>query len=290
MGTVSVIIPAYNAAAFVGDAVRSALAQRNMDREVIVIDDGSTDDTPRVLAEFGSAIRYQRQANAGHIAARNHGARLARGEWLAFLDADDVWLPEKLERQLAVAGAETSLVYTDRVFFGDTSRVTVRQSDVYELHEGDVFESLLLRNFITVSSVMIRRSWFDRLHGFDPEPYGSEDWDLWLRFAAEGGLVRVCREALTRYRFSTSSMTSRHEQMTEGRIKVIERTLRLPRSRTLSRAVVRRALSNVWLDSAWYAAVAQPRKAMAWYLRALYYAPLDPQPYKGLVKTCLGLS
>jgi glycosyltransferase involved in cell wall biosynthesis len=288
MCTFSVIIPAYNAVAFVGDAVRSALAQQGVDLEVLVIDDGSTDDTPRVLAQFGNAIRTIRQANAGHIQARAAGARAARGEWLAFLDADDVWLPEKLAKQLALADEETGLVYTDRVLFGDTSRVTVRLSDLYELSEGDVFEQLLLNNFITVSSVIMRKNWFERLHGFDPAPFGSEDWDLWLRYAAAGGKVRACREPLTRYRLSAGSMTSRYELMTRGRLKVIERALQLPRGRSLPRPFVRRVLFNVWLDSAWQAAVLRPRKAMAWYLRALFYAPLDPRPYKGLIKCCLG--
>jgi glycosyltransferase involved in cell wall biosynthesis len=290
MCTVSVIIPAFNAAAFVGDAVRSALAQRNVDLEVLVVDDGSTDHTPLILEEFGKAVRTVRQANAGHVRARNKGASLARGEWLAFLDADDVWLPEKLEKQLALADAQTGLVYTDRMFFGDTSRVKTRLSDVFELHEGDIFEELLLHNFITVSSVLMRRSWFERLKGFDPDPFGSEDWDLWLRYSAEGAPVRVCREPLTRYRWSATSMTGRHKEMTRGRLLAIQRALQLPRGRQLSRPVVRRVLFNIWMDSAWYAAPALPGRAIAWYLKALSYSPLDPRPYKGLAKCCLRMN
>src|SRR5438874_1191114 len=113
MPDVSVIIPAYNCAAYIGPAIASALSQRDVAVEVIVVDDGSTDETWHVLERFGDAIRTLRQANAGPAAARNRGARSAAGAWLAFLDADDEWLPEKLARQLALVDERTGLVYTD---------------------------------------------------------------------------------------------------------------------------------------------------------------------------------
>jgi glycosyltransferase involved in cell wall biosynthesis len=102
MPTVSVIIPTYNRGALLVEAVESALAQRRPPDEILVVDDGSRDDTAARMAAYGERVRYVRQANAGPSAARNHGFRLARGEYLALLDSDDLWTPDRLERQLEV--------------------------------------------------------------------------------------------------------------------------------------------------------------------------------------------
>src|SRR5262245_35232624 len=135
---VSVVIPAYNSAATVAQAVDAALAQTGVIAEVLVIDDGSTDDTGRVLGRSAGRVRTPRPPTPGPAAARNHRAWLAEGEWLAFLDADDDWAPGKLAAQLARADAESGLVYTDCLYFGDTGRVPARQSEGSRLPEGDV--------------------------------------------------------------------------------------------------------------------------------------------------------
>src|SRR5262244_1040578 len=103
MVTVSILIPVYNGAQYIRNAVQSVLHQRDVDVEVIVIDDGSTDETPAILKVFGNTIRVLKQQNAGHVWARNNGAKIARCQWLGFLDADDAWLPDKLAKQLACA-------------------------------------------------------------------------------------------------------------------------------------------------------------------------------------------
>jgi len=108
---VSVVIPAYNAAWCVGQAIDSALAQSFVDREIIVVDDGSTDDTPRVLAGYGSRIRIVSKPNGGLSSARNAGVAAAQGEFVAFLDADDRWLPAKLARQVALMREEPRLAF-----------------------------------------------------------------------------------------------------------------------------------------------------------------------------------
>src|SRR5687768_13428667 len=156
MPRVSVVIPVYNAAAFVREAVDSALAQTHSDTEVIVVDDGSTDETPAILAAYGDRIRVHRQRNTGVGGARNTATRLATGDWLAFLDADDVWAPRKIEAQLNAVG-DGAWVYTNRFNFGARGPVPEVQSDVTLMTDGDVFVPLLLRgNFITMSSAMMR--------------------------------------------------------------------------------------------------------------------------------------
>src|SRR5687767_8676919 len=140
MPTVSAIIPAYNCARFVRGAIESVLAQEGVETEVIVVDDCSTDDTWQILQSFGSVIRCVQLENGGPARARNRGARLATGEWLAFLDADDEWLPGKLRQQLALVDDETHLSYSDCLNFGEIDRVQPRQSDGVPLYEGDIFE------------------------------------------------------------------------------------------------------------------------------------------------------
>ena len=287
MPEISVIIPAYNAARYIREAVESALAQQGVDQEIIVIDDGSTDETPQILESFGALIKSVHQTKAGGGAARNHAARLATGQWLAFLDADDLWLPHKLQRQLALVSDEIGLIYSDCHNFGDTQRVDSRQSDGVDLHEGDVFEQLLLNNFITLSTVMMRKSWFDKLGGFRENFALAEDWDLWLRYAAEAP-VRLCPEPLTRYRWHGGGVSKNALVMACHRATALERGLALPRARHISRQLVNRARANVWECSAWFAAASHPRAACASYLRSLWYYPWNLRAAKGVVKCMLG--
>jgi glycosyltransferase involved in cell wall biosynthesis len=290
MNRVTTLIPVYNGAQYVGNAIRSVLAQSHPDVEVIVIDDGSTDDTPQVLSQFGDAIRVLRQQNSGHVRSRNNGARIATGNWLAFLDADDEWEPTKLASQLALADESVGLVYTDRRNIGETHRIWEFGSQFNTLWDGDIFEPLLFGNFVTVSSAVIRREWFERLSGFDADLLVCEDWDMWLRFAGAGGRTAVCREPLTRYRWHADSMTYNQQRMCDGRLKVVERALASARGRQLPHAVARRSLAATWQTSAWYAEPTERWNAFKWYVRACLYWPWNLAAYKGMVKCCLARS
>jgi glycosyltransferase involved in cell wall biosynthesis len=284
---VTVIIPTFNSAAYIGNAISSVLASKDVPVEVIVIDDGSNDGTWELLERLDVDIRKVRQERGGPYRARNLGAQLARGEWLAFLDADDDWSPDKLARQLALATDDIGLVYTDRLNFGDLSRVSERQSDSVTLWDDDVFEPLLLGNFITLSSVMIRKTWFERLGGFAVEQRGVQDWDLWLRYSAEGGRVALVREPLTRYRIHREQMTNDLDQRAADRESVLRRALALPRGQEVAQMVARRAFANVWEIAAWHA-IDRRWKAIAWYVRSASYWPWNLRVYKGIVKSCLG--
>lgn len=285
---VSVIIPALNAAPYIRRAIVSALESEDVSVEVIVVDDGSKDDTWQVLDDLGPRIRKVRQAPGGPYRARNLGVELARGEWLAFLDADDEWAPSKLYKQLAMADKETGLIYTDRVNIDEFSRALQLQSDSVRLWEGDVFEPLLLENFITLSSVLMHKTWFEKLGGFEIGRRGVQDWDLWLRYAAAGGLVRLCREPLTRYRIHPQQMSNDLKQRVLDRESVLRRALQLPRGRRVSTRTVRKAFASVWAIGAWQAAPVERARAIRWYLRAASYWPWNRQIYKAIVKCCLG--
>ncbi len=184
MTTVSVIIPAYNAERFLRETVDSALNQTYRDTEVLVIDDGSTDETPGILDAYGDRIRVLRQANQGRAAACNAGVETARGEWIAFLDADDLWLPEKLERQMGEC-SQFAISHTNSFFFGEQFPEDVLKTSVTPQYGGWVLELLLLDNFVTCSSVMIRREVYRDHGGFDPTFRSFEDWPLWLKVCAE---------------------------------------------------------------------------------------------------------
>jgi len=274
---VSVIIPAFNCAAYVADAVESALNQTRPPAEVIVVDDGSTDGTDVVLRGFGSRIRVVSQQNRGLPAARNAGVAVATGEWLAFLDADDLWLPEKLARQgAATADPRVALVYTDRFNIGDRGAHPEVQGQALDLYEGDVFLPLLTSgNSVTASSAMVRASVFQSLGGFMEHLRSAEDWDLWIRIA-EHHRVAVCREPLVCYRYHGSMMSGNPRRMCEARRQVMERALALPRGQALPPAVKRQvrafiARSNA-VDASCRGAIGL---ALSEYLTAATTTPAD---------------
>lgn len=283
---ISVVIPAYNAAPFIAMTVRSALQQTYQDLEVIVVDDGSSDGTAACLEEFGDRIRVIRQANAGVARARNAGVALATGSWIAFLDADDLWLPNKLELQMASTTAPLS--YTNRFNIGARGGLPVVQSDSTPMREGDVFMPLLLEgNFITNSSVVIRRDVFEASGGFESSVSPAEDWDLWLR-VAERHPVSFCPEPLVRYRFHPDGASRNHEKMGRMRTLVISRALALDRGRELSWRVRRQVWAQTWVTNGWAAGQAGARgQALRDYARAAATWPLDVQAYREAIKVVI---
>jgi glycosyltransferase involved in cell wall biosynthesis len=175
------------------EAIASVRMQRDCPAlEIIVVDDGSTDRTDAAVAELADSVRYVRQEQRGVSAARNHGAALARGEWLAFLDSDDLWKPRKLAAQLAFHAAhpELSVSQTDEIWFRHGRRVNPR--GYHAKPSGDIFLPSLQRCLVSPSAVMMRRETFVRLGGFDEGLEVCEDYDLWLRVASRMhvGLLR----------------------------------------------------------------------------------------------------
>jgi glycosyltransferase involved in cell wall biosynthesis len=187
--TFSVVIPTYNRADLIGRAIRSVLAQTYTNFEIIIVDDGSTDNTQEVVQKFGdSRIKYvPHDINRGLNNSRNTGIKNSTGEYVAFLDSDDEWLPKKLEKQLeafAKGGAEVGACYT---WLNSINEDTKKELIVSPLFEGYIFEDLLYSQFANPSSMVVRRSCFDVVGVFDTDESfrACEDWDLWLRLSRE---------------------------------------------------------------------------------------------------------
>ena len=223
---VSVLIPAYNAQATLLQTLQSVERQSFGDLEVIVVDDGSRDDTARIAADFAARdarFRLVRQANAGAAAARNAALALARGAWIAPLDADDLWHPDKLARQvqcLKSAQPGTVLVYSWSVDIDERSLVISRRLDL-DRFEGDAYAALVLTNFIGNASVpLVRRDALVAVGGWDSSlraraAQGCEDWQLYLRLAEVGDFV-LAPGFLIGYRQTSGSMSRQVPEMTRS--------------------------------------------------------------------------
>ncbi|HVZ07704.1 glycosyltransferase [Rhodopila sp.] len=188
--TVSVLIPAYNAATHLGRAIDSVLAQTHPPVEVLVIDDGSRDRTAEIAAAYPAPVRLIRKENGGPASARNRGAAEARGEWLALLDADDWWFPEKLARQLR---------YAEDPAVGMIHCMPDHKDEV--MPAVLTFDDLWERNWVSNSSVMLRKQAFEELGGFNEakELISVEDYNLWMRMAASRWRLVTCPEPLFHY-------------------------------------------------------------------------------------------
>lgn len=197
---ISVILPTYNRAGFLERAMGSVLAQRCPCGELIVVDDGSTDETPALVARLAARspipVRSLHQENRGAAAARNTGIGAARGEFLAFLDSDDWWLPKKLELQAAALQANPGklIAHTREIWFRHGQRVN--QKKKHDPPDGDIFLPSLAMCVVGMSTVMARRQLFERYGLFDETLPCCEDYELWLRVGAHEPFLLV-PEALT---------------------------------------------------------------------------------------------
>jgi glycosyltransferase involved in cell wall biosynthesis len=206
---ISVIIPAYNAEPYIRTAIESCLSQTYPPHEIVVVDDGSTDATAAVAESFPPPVRVIRLAeNMGLPTARNRGVQASTGDWLAFLDADDWFLPQKLElqRRCALENEKIVLIYNAfRIVTLDGSETAGRFFSPKEL-----LPMLRYRNRLNASSVMLRRDAFESVGGFDPGLRAAEDWDMWLRIAARYSVESFAAtpEAISAYRRVPGSLGS----------------------------------------------------------------------------------
>lgn len=181
MSETSIIIPTFNRLSFLKEAVESVLNQTYRDFELIIVDDGSTDGTKEFAAGFGNSIRYIYQENRGPSAARNLGIREAKGEFITFLDSDDLWLRQKLKTQIEFMKSHPDAVvcYTDEIWIRRGIRVNPRRR--HQKYSGWIFEHCLPLCIVSPSSVLMKKEFFKEVGSFDETLPACEDYDLWLR-------------------------------------------------------------------------------------------------------------
>ena len=250
MTRVSVIIPSYNDRPFLSMALDSIKKQTFEDYEIIVVDDGSTDGTAEWLAQSNNPkLRILRQPNQGPSSARNLGITHAKGEYIAFLDADDLWHPTKLEKQVHCLDSfpQAGLVNAGVIKI-DSQGNQNKGSHLPEQSNSD-WPNIAVENSIPCGSVpLVRKNCFKQLGGFDSQLKSAEDWEMWIRIA-EKFEIKTVQEYLVYYRIYSGSSSHNLQLHLEGRIAVIERTFsRLPESLVKLKST---ALGRAYLSVAW---------------------------------------
>lgn len=280
MAKVSIIIPAYNAEPYIQEAIESALSQTYKDIELIVVDDGSTDRTFEIVKKFGSKVKYARHNEIkGPSAARNTGIIETKGEYIAFLDADDVWMPAKIEDQIRLfeTSEDLALVYSNCYKINRLGEQIGIFPDPVELHRGSVFEKLLLDNFITTSSVIVKREVLNEIGLFDENFLASQDYDLYIKIA-ERHKIDFIDSPLVKYRVHPDGISSRKRRlMLEEAIKITRfyRDKISSKNPGLARKLDKRAAKYMFYIAIWLLEHAKRREAVKAYLDCMKTKAFD---------------
>ena len=298
---VSVIVPVHNGDRYLGEALDSALNQDYDAIEVIVVDDGSTDGTPEVLRRFGNRIVAIRQENAGAAVARNTAMEAARGEFFAFLDADDLWFPQKLRTQIDYLSAHPAVdIVASRWKVLTSDESTTARKEALESaplatadvpRSGWLYTELLLRFMIHTTTVVMRRRLKDRIGLFDPILRRGQDYEYWLR-ASRATEIHCVPEALSVYRMHRANSTRRPLPVNYGAV-IVKRALQTwgrtgPDGRTARLVDVRRRLSDIWFSFGYqHLTYGNSGVALGCALKGVSAWPLDPNPWRLLAACAL---
>jgi glycosyltransferase involved in cell wall biosynthesis len=252
---VSVIIPTYNRAWVIKEAIDSVLAQDYAEFELIVVDDGSTDQTSDVLDTFGNVIKVFSQKNKGVSAARNRGIAEASGNFIAFLDSDDLWHPQKLSSQIDFfkQTPDALICQTEEVWIRNGLRVNPKKR--HKKPSGMIFKPSLKLCLVSPSAVMIRRRLFDRVGGFDETLPACEDYDLWLRISCRFPIHLIDTPLIVK-RGGHDDQLSKGAGLDKFRIKAIKKIIK---SGLLSEDQHRAAIKTLKKKCAIYAAGCRKR-------------------------------
>ena len=225
--TISIVIPTFNHAKFISKALESVINQTYKNWEAIIIDNNSTDDTDKVINQYNDQrIKYLKINNNGIIAkSRNLGIREAKGEWIAFLDSDDEWIPEKLERQLSILRSDKEAVFchTNEIWIRNGTRVN--QMKKHEKYGGYIFEKCLDMCRISPSSSIIKKEVFDHIGYFDESLIVCEDYDLWLRIAAHYKVLFLDQPLIKKYGGHVDQLSRVEGGIEKYRIQSLEKIL-----------------------------------------------------------------
>jgi len=286
-GLVSVIIATYNMGGYLTQAVESVLAQSYPELELLIVDDGSTDDTPDIVRQWQSdpRVRVLRQPNAGQARAKNAGVRLSRGAFVAFLDADDVWLPDKLASQMPLfeGRPDVGVVYSEYEKMDGAGRPLPRAPS--PLHRGRVSGALLIENFVGFPTAVVRRALLERYGAFDENLGMGIDYELWLRLSAHCEFDFVAR-ATARYRVWGGQMSGNYRERYRCGIRIMQNFLAKHRD-TVDPAVVRSAWAHTYTGrgdvTLWRGR--DRRGALRDYARALSYQPWYWPAWRALLRS-----
>lgn len=223
--SVAVIIPTYNREATLCRALDSVYAQLRQADEVCVVDDGSVDNTEELVKVQYPNVIYIKQENSGVSSARNRGVEATAATYLAFLDSDDEWLPDKLKQQLAVlqASPDNRLVHSDEIWIRNGKRVN--QMDKHKKRGGEVFSDCLALCVISPSAVVLERSLYTELGGFDESLPACEDYDLWLRICSREQVLYIDTPLLRKYGGHEDQLSQQHWGMDRFRVQSLVKLL-----------------------------------------------------------------
>lgn len=292
MPLISIVMAAKNYARFLPEAVESVRAQTLADWELVIIDDGSIDATPDVVRPFliDPRVKYTRADKLGQARAKNLGIRLSRGEYVAFLDADDAWEPTKLEKQLALfhGRPEVGVVFCRRSLMNEAG-CTIPQLNPPTPPRGRILDRMFVQNHVCFSSAVVRRIVFSHVGAFDPQWDLAIDFDLWLRVARHYEFDFVDEE-LVRYRTGHGNLSKKLADRVETALSIMRRA---ERRRGIAENVpperVAEAYASTCRTLAYVMRASEPITAARWYWRALGWPSGRAASAKGLIASLLRL-
>ncbi|HYE37064.1 glycosyltransferase [Methylocaldum sp.] len=288
---VSIIIPVYNAVTYVRETIESALSQTYSPCEIIVVNDGSTDGSLDILNKYSERITIISQLNKGVSGARNRGVRESRGKYIAFLDSDDIWDKNKIERQVNILESHPDcfMTYCDHRIIDAVGNITgMSGATQFFRASGQVLKAMLQGSFIISPTVtLVRRSAFEKAGGFDETLHKSEDYDLWLRLALFGPILYQLETLASYRRHDKNTYTGPNLESSIARMNAIKKIALSPTCEvTEYRAACADALLKAMLNVAWHYRInRQQIKAFITHLQIIKLWPLNIRHYLNAMKS-----
>ena len=287
-GRVSVVIATYEAGRYLGSAVKSVLAQTRPVYEIHVVDDGSTDNTQQVMSQFAGEprVHFHRQTNRGQAHAKNVGIRASSGDFIAFLDADDLWTPDKIAVQLPRfdTDPQVGVIYTDFAYIDEQGALL--ETPKRDYYSGWISGRLLVDNFVNGMSSIVRRECFESEGLFDESLSMGIDYDLWLRLSARYQFLFIDRITYL-YRKWPGQMSRRREERMDCAIRIMKKFLAMHPG-LVDKRTIDEAWAHTYVTRGRVAqSVGRPWHAIRDYLRALAYSPGYLLAWKAVVKLAL---
>lgn len=287
---VSIVIATYNMGDYIGSSIESILKQSYQNFELIIIDDGSSDNTAEQVSPFlkNANIKYIQQENQGQPKAKNRGIKEASGKYIAFCDADDLWAADKLELQLACFENDplVGVVYSE-VSYIDGEGCPIDKEKPYARYQGFITEQLIQKNFIPFGAAMVRKECFDELGLFDEKLPMGIDWDLWLRFSLKYKFQYLENPTYI-YRIWPGQMSSNYRGRYKNAFLIMEKFVK-NNPGALSDRVLKKAWADTYTNKALAIARAEKKikEPLFDLIKALSHDPFYFNAWKGLLKVLL---